>query len=170
MTRIAGLLRTTDRIVVGGALCLSVTALAVIVLINLLEIISRTFFHVSFAWIYETNLLLAAWTYFLGIIPVYARNGDVAVVGLRLILPDNLQALFDRAIYVICTITFAIAAWFTWELIELQLPFRTPGSGIPNALFTAPLLLAFFGLIVVLLNKLVTNEPATAHGIGGIAQ
>jgi TRAP-type C4-dicarboxylate transport system permease small subunit len=142
----------------------------VIVLINLLEIISRTFFHVSFAWIYETNLLLAAWTYFLGIIPVYARNGDVAVVGLRLILPDSLQALFDRAIYVICTITFAIAAWFTWELIELQLPFRTPGSGIPNALFTAPLLLAFFGLIVVLLNKLVTNEPATAHGIGGIAQ
>jgi TRAP-type C4-dicarboxylate transport system permease small subunit len=170
MTRIAGLLRATDRIVVRGALGISVTALAVIVLINLLEIISRTFFHVSFAWIYETNLLLAAWTYFLGIIPVYARNGDVAVVGLRLILPDNLQALFDRAIYVICTITFAIAAWFTWELIELQLPFRTPGSGIPNALFTAPLLLAFFGLIVVLLNKLVTNEPATAHGIGGIAQ
>jgi TRAP-type transport system small permease protein len=170
MTHIAGLLRTTDRIVVRGALGISVTALAVIVLINLLEIISRTFFHVSFAWIYETNLLLAAWTYFLGIIPVYARHGDVAVVGLRLILPVGLQALFDRAIYIVCTITFAIAAWFTWELIELQLPFRTPGSGIPNAAFTAPLLLGFLGIIVVLVNKLIANEPAAAHGIGGIAQ
>ena len=170
MTRIAGLLRTTNGIVVRGALVISVTALAAIVLINLLEIISRTFFHVSFAWIYETNLLLAAWTYFLGIIPVYARNGDVSVVGLRLILPANLQSLFDRMIFVVCTVTFAIAAWFTWELIELQFPFRTPGSGIPNAAFTAPLLLAFFGLIVVLLNKLATNEPTAAHGVGGIAQ
>jgi TRAP-type C4-dicarboxylate transport system permease small subunit len=119
MTRMTGLLRTTDRIVVRGALGISVAALAAIVLINVLEIVSRTFFHVSYAWIYETNLLLAAWTYFLGIVPVYARNGDVSVVGLRLLLPHDKQAMFDRAIHVICTVTFAIAAWFTWELIEL---------------------------------------------------
>src|SRR2546423_5849856 len=125
MTRVTGLLRTTDRIVVRGALGISVASLAAIVLINVLEIVSRTFFHVSYAWIYETNLLLAAWTYFLGIVPVYARNGDVSVVGLRLLLPRDKQTMFDRAIPAICTVTFAIAAWFTWELIELQLPFRT---------------------------------------------
>jgi len=170
MTRIAGLLRITDRIVVRATLAISIAALAAIVLINVLEIVSRTFFHVSYAWIYETNLLLAAWTYFLGIVPVYARNGDVSVVGLRLLLPRNKQAMFDRRIHVICTVTFAITAWFAWELIELQLPFRTPGSGLPNAAFTAPLLLGLAGLIVVLLNKLVANEPAAAHGIGGLAQ
>ena len=69
-------------------------------------------------------------------------------------------------IYIVCTVTFAVASWFTWELIELQLPFRTPGSGIPNAAFTAPLLLGFFGLIIVLVNKLIANEPTAAHGIG----
>src|SRR5690349_3922048 len=121
MTRIAGLLRITDRIVVRGTLAIAVAALAAIVLINVLEIVSRTVFHVSFAWIYETNLLLAAWTYFLGIVPVYARNGDVSVVGLRMLLPRNRQAMFDRALHVVCTATFAITAWFTWELIELQL-------------------------------------------------
>jgi hypothetical protein len=41
---------------------------------------------------------------------------------------------------------------------------------LPNAAFTAPLLLGLAGLIVVLLNKLVANEPAAAHGIGGLAQ
>ena len=169
MTTIAGLLRVTDRIVVHSALGISVTALAAIVLINVLEIVSRTFFHVSYAWIYETNLLLAAWTYFLGIVPVYARNGDVSVVGLRLLLPRNKQVMFDRVIYVICTITFAVTAWFTWELIELQFPFRTPGSGLPQAAFTTPLLLGLLGLIIVLLNKLIANEPA-AHGVSGIAQ
>jgi TRAP-type C4-dicarboxylate transport system permease small subunit len=170
MTRIAGLLRTTGWIVVRGALGISVTALAAIVLINVLEIVSRAFFHVSYAWIYETNLLLAAWTYFLGIVPVYARNGDVSVVGLRLLLPRSKQVIFDRAIYVVCALTFAITAWFTWELIELQFPFRTPGSGLPNAAFTAPLLLGLAGLIVVLLDKLIANEPTAARGIGGLAQ
>jgi len=170
MTTLAGLLRATDRIVVRGTLTISVAALAAIVLINALEIVSRTFFHVSYAWIYETNLLLAAWTYFLGIVPVYARNGDVSIVGLRLLLPRDKQAIFDRAVHVVCTVTFAITAWFTWELIELQLPFRTPGSGLPNAAFTAPILLGLVGLIVVLLNKLIANEPAAAHGVGGVAQ
>ena len=85
-------------------------------------------------------------------------------------LPSSSQAAFDRAIYVVCTVTFAIVAWFTWELIELQLPFRTPGSGLPNAAFTTPLLLGFAGLIVVLLNKLAASEPAAPHGIGGHVQ
>ena len=168
MSKLASLLRATGRIVVRGAIGVSVAALALIVLINVLEIVSRTFFHVSFAWIYETNLLLAAWTYFLGIIPVYARNGDVSVVGLRQLLPHGTRAHFDSTIYVVSAATFAITAWFTWELIELQLPFRTPGSGLPNAAFTAPLLLGLIGLIVVLLNKLTAREPAEP-GASGIA-
>ena len=168
MMRIAGLLRTTDRIVVRGALGISVTALAVIVLINLLEIISRTFFHVSYAWIYETNLLLAAWTYFLGIVPVYARNGDVSVVGLRQLLPSSSQAAFDRAIYVVARSTFAIVAWFTWELIELQCPFRTPGIGIAQR--------GVHGTAPARLRRPHRRaaqqagrerEPAAPHGIGG---
>src|SRR5881394_1903715 len=170
MSKFAGLLRATDRIVVRGPIVVSVAALSLIVLINVLEIVSRTFFHVSYAWIYETNLLLAAWTYFLGIVPVYARNGDVSVVGLRLLLPRDKQTMFDRAIHVICTVTFAIAAWFTWELIELQLPFRTPGSGLPNAAFTAPLLLGLIGLIIVLLSKLAAREPAATEPGGIVSQ
>src|ERR1043165_6293237 len=119
MTRIGGLQRTTDRIVVRGTLAISVAALSLIVLINVLEIVSRTFFHVSFAWIYETSLLLAAWTYFLGIVPVYARNGDVSVVGLKQLLPSSARLSFERTIHVVSTLTFAIAAWFAWQLIEL---------------------------------------------------
>ena len=168
MRRLAGLLRTTDRIVVRGATATAAAALAAIILINGLEIVSRTFFHVSYAWIYETNLLLAAWSYFLGIIPVYARNGDVSVVGLKQLLPARAHAGFDRILQIVSTVTFAIAAWFTWELILLQLPFRTPGSGLPNAAFTAPLLLGLIGLMVVLANKLIEGaRPAGPDG--GIA-
>jgi TRAP-type C4-dicarboxylate transport system permease small subunit len=170
MSKFAGVLRATERIVVRGAIGISVAALSLIVLINILEIVSRTFFHVSFAWIYETNLLLAAWTYFLGIVPVYARNGDVSVVGLKQLLPERAQVQFERVIHVVGIATFAITAWFAAALIELQLPFRTPGSGLPNAVFTAPLLLGLLGLIVVLLNKFVTGERAVNAHPGGLAQ
>jgi TRAP-type C4-dicarboxylate transport system permease small subunit len=170
MPNFTGLLQATDRIVVRAAIGISVAALALIVLLNVLEIVSRTFFHVSFAWIYETNLLLAAWTYFLGIVPVYARNGDVSVVGLKQLLPSGARVNFERTIHVVSTLTFAVAAWFTWELVELQLPYRTPGSGLPNAAFTAPLLLGLIGLIIVLLNKLAEGKPATMTGPGGINQ
>jgi TRAP-type C4-dicarboxylate transport system permease small subunit len=165
---IAGLLREMDRVIVRGSTAVSVAALALIVLLNAVEIVSRTFFHVSFAWIYETNLLLAAWTYFLGIVPVYARSGDVSVVGLKQLLSHGARATFERAIHVISTLTFATAAWFTFELIELQLPFRTPGSGLPNAAFTAPLLLGLVGLIVVLLNKLAMGHPQVSTEPGEI--
>jgi TRAP-type C4-dicarboxylate transport system permease small subunit len=170
MPNATGLLKATERVVVRVATGISVAALALIVLINVVEIVSRTFFHVSFAWIYETNLLLAAWTYFLGIVPVYARNGDVSVVGLKLLLPSAARLNFERAIHIVSTLTFAIAAWFTSELIALQLPYRTPGSGLPNAAFTAPLLLGLVGLIIVLLNKLSEGEPAPTTGPGGIVQ
>ena len=170
MPNFAGLLQATERIVVRAAISISVAALALIVSINVLEIVSRTFFHVSFAWIYETSLLLAAWTYFLGIVPVYARNGDVSVVGLKQLLPSSARLSFERTIHVVSTLTFAIAAWFTWQLIELQLPYRTPGSGLPNAAFTAPLLLGLVGLIIVLLNKLTEREPAAKTELSGIGQ
>lgn len=170
MMTIARLLRATDRVIVRAAIGVSVAALALIVLINILEIVSRTFFHSSFAWIYETNLLLAAWTYFLGIIPVYARNGDVSVVALKQLLPGGAQVVFGRAIHVVGIATFAVTAWFAWELIELQLPFRTPGSGLPTAVFTAPLLLGLLGLIVVLLNKLAAGDQTANPELGGIRQ
>jgi TRAP-type C4-dicarboxylate transport system permease small subunit len=164
MPRLAGLLEQSDRFAVRAATAISVTALAMIVLINVLEIVSRTLFDLSFSWIYETNLLLAAWSYFLGIVPVYARNGDVSVVALRQLLPPSARATFERVIHAVCLVTFAIAAWFAGALIELQLPYRTPGSGLPNAAFTAPLLLGLIGLIVVLANKLATREQPAQSG------
>ena len=82
--------------------------------------------------------------------------------------PRRARPGFDRLIYIVSTVTFAIAAWFTWQLIELQLPYRTPGSGLPNAAFTTPLLLGLVGLIVVLLKQLAEHAPAARVESGGI--
>jgi TRAP-type C4-dicarboxylate transport system permease small subunit len=126
--------------------------------INVIEIVSRTVFDVSYAWIFETNLLLAAWTYFLGIVPVYARNGDIAIIGLRQIVPVRMRADFDRLLDVISAATFGLVAWYAWTLIELQWPFRTPGSGLPNVAFTFPVLLGCVAMVLGLARRIVVGH------------
>jgi TRAP-type C4-dicarboxylate transport system permease small subunit len=126
-----------ERIVAAAAVAL----LAVITLMNALEIVSRSFFDYSFQWIYETNLLLASWMYFLGIYLVYRRSGDIAMVGLRSVLPASARGVYDRTIHVVTGAVFIAVAWYAFTLIELQWPFRTPGVGFPRAAFTVPLLI-----------------------------
>lgn len=154
------LIEATDRVIVRVAAWIATGCLLVILLINIAEIVSRTAFHVSYSWIFEINLLLAAWAYFLGIVPVYARNGDIAIVGLRQIVPARMRAPFDRLLDVISAATFALVAWYAWTLIELQWPFRTPGSGLPNVAFTLPILLGCAAMVVGLVRRIVAGQHA----------
>jgi TRAP-type C4-dicarboxylate transport system permease small subunit len=131
----------------------AVVVLGVILAINTLEIVARTAFDTSFQWIYEVNLLLACWLYFLGIVPVYARGGDITLLGYERLLHGRSRDIYRGVIEIVTAATFAVIAWYAWTLIELQLPFRTPGMRIPNALFTAPLLVGLVGLTLVSLRR-----------------
>ena len=53
--------------------------LAGLVLNNLAEMTARGFFGRSLDWVFEINVLLAVWLYFLGIYQVYFKRGDIAV-------------------------------------------------------------------------------------------
>ena len=133
----------------------AVAVLGAILAINTLEIVCRTGLDTSFQWIYEVNLLLACWLYFLGIVPVYARGGDITLRGYEWLLHGRSRDIYRGVIEIVTAGTFAVIAWYAWTLIELQLPFRTPGMRIPNALFTAPLLIGLIGLALVSLRRAV---------------
>lgn len=120
-------------------LAVVIAILAAILAVNGLEIVARSFLGHSFAWIYEINLLLASWLYFLGIVLVYRHGGDITMVGLKTLLAPRLHDGFERAVAAISAAIFLVVAWQSWLLIDLQLPFRTPGVGIPRAAYTVPL-------------------------------
>jgi TRAP-type C4-dicarboxylate transport system permease small subunit len=152
------LARLVDRAVVpvlGGA---AVFLLAVIMAINVLEIVSRTAFNVSFGWIFEINLLLAAWVYFLGIVPVYARQGDITVLGVKNLLPPAARRPFGAFITLSSAATFALVGWYAVQLMRLQWPMKTPGTGFTNALYTMPLAIGCAGLVLVLVSQFLSGE------------
>lgn len=123
-----------------------VLILAALIVINSLEITLRSFFHMSFSWIYETNTLLASWLYFLGIVVVYHRGKDITVTFLVDALPARVQPVYRAGVQLLSGLVFIACAWYAWKLIQLQWPFRTPGVGYPRAAFTAPLLI---GLVLI---------------------
>jgi len=128
-------------------------ALVAIVMINGMEIVGRTFFSHSFIWLYETNLLLGNWLYFLGICLVYARNGDITVDALLRLFGDGAQRVYLILVNAAGILTLAVIAWFGWELIKLQMPFRSVGFGIPNPLFSAPVMVSAVLMAVILVKQ-----------------
>lgn len=139
----------------ANRVCIVVTtaALALILCINGMEIVGRTAFSVSYAWGFETNLLLGAWLYFIGIYQVYHRNADITVEFFTDRLPARWRAAVATALNIVTCATLAVLVWFGWQLIELQLPFRTPGSRIPTALFTTPLVISAVLMIAVVARR-----------------
>ncbi|MGQ0651547.1 MAG: TRAP transporter small permease [Betaproteobacteria bacterium] len=118
------------------------TVLAVVVLINGLELVARNFFNYSFVWAHEVNLLLASWVYFLGMSMVYARNADITVEYFTAVLPPGVQRIWIAACNVAVIGVLAVIAWYCWVLMRLQADFRTTGLGIPNPFFSAPVFMS----------------------------
>lgn len=130
------------------ATIICVAILAALIVINALEITLRSFFDISFSWIYETNTLLASWLYFVGIVVVYHHGRDITVTFVVDALPPRIRTIYRGALQFVSGIIFIACAWYAWRLIQLQWPFHTPGVGYPRAAFTAPL---FIGLVLIAL-------------------
>src|SRR5262249_35770552 len=142
-------------LLVSTAKVASTLILVAILTANVAEIGARTLFHTSYAWIFEVNLLLASWLYFLGIVAVYDRSGDITLHGYEQVLRGTALRAYRIALELVIALTFAIIAWFAWTLIVLQLPFRSAGVGIPNAAYTAPLLIGLVGMVLIALRRAI---------------
>src|SRR5258706_3831837 len=124
--------------------------LIVIVAINGVEIVTRTLFEHSFIWLFETNLLLANWTYFLGICLVVSHSGDITVDFLFDRFGPRVQRCWLIAVNLVGMATLGVVAWYGGLLIELQMPFRSTGFGIPNPLFSLPVVLGAVFMVLML--------------------
>ncbi|MEJ0071568.1 MAG: TRAP transporter small permease subunit [Pseudomonadota bacterium] len=154
-----------------GVTALTAVLLALVVGANGLEILLRGLFSHSFRWLYESNLLVANWLYFLGMCLVYYRNKDITLDFVLMVLKGRARAGYLIAINLVGIATFATIAWFAVVLMALQLPFRTPGYRIPNPLFTLPVGLSALFIALILISQSLEiwrrgELPRGGHGMG----
>jgi TRAP-type C4-dicarboxylate transport system permease small subunit len=148
---------------------ISVTTCALLVFLvcaNGLEILLRGAFSHSFSWIYDVNLLLSNWIYFLGMCLVYDSKKDISLDYLRSVFGAGAQKWIAILINVIAAATFILIGRYTIDLIQLQWPFRTSGYGIPQALYSIPLLIATVVICLILAKQsaeiLLDRNPSHA--------
>jgi TRAP-type C4-dicarboxylate transport system permease small subunit len=144
--------------------CVVVTALLLSALVvdNLVEMAARALFHTSIGWVFEVNLLLAIWLYFLGIYQVYYKRGDISVDVVTRRLPPAAQRWIGIAIDVIIVATLLMICWYSRNLIAVQWPFKTPGLRLPNPLFTAPVAIGSILMAATMFERLL-QRLATPH-------
>lgn len=155
-----GILRTLTRfcdVITLLLIAASSVMLAAIVLIGGIELVARNLFNKSFVWGHEISLLLANWVYFLGICVVYRHRGDVSVRFFFNALPPRLRRIWSVCCHVLSAAFFALIAFYGWRLIQLQLPFHTTGLGVPNALFSVPVVLSSVILIVLVMQQALAD-------------
>jgi hypothetical protein len=117
---------------------LTMALLVGIVCSNAVELVLRSVFAYSLSWIFEVNLLLATWLYFIGVCQVYYRKGDIAVDVLSNYLPPPTRPERHRRSaerYHVCRDRLVRTSTGIRAVAD-----RTPGVGLPSALYTAPVI------------------------------
>ena len=143
--------------------------LALLVINNLLEMMARTLFGTSIGWVFEIDLLLAIWLYFLGIFQVYFRRGDISVDVVMRKLPLHVQRWVAILIDVVIVGTLLMISWHAVQLIMVQWPFKSPGLRLPNPLFTAPVLIGSVMMSLTMFERLLQRLTSPEHLPSGVA-
>jgi len=99
--------------------------------------------------------MLAVWLYFLGIYQVYFHRGDISVDVVVHKLREEIRYAVFLCVHVAVIGAISTIAWQALKLILVQLPFKTPGTAMPTALFTAPLLIGSVLMALTMLERLL---------------
>ena len=151
--------------------CVASTSLllAMLVINNLLEMVARGLFNTSVAWVFEINLLLAIWLYFLGIFQVYFRRGDISVDVIMRKTPLHIQRWVAILIDLVIVGTLLMISWYAVQLMMVQWPFKSPGLRLPNPLFTAPVVIGSVMMVLTMFERLLQRLASPDHLPSGIA-
>ena len=156
LARLERALGAVARRVDGVEEALTSTLLVVVVVINGMEIFTRAVLNDSLYWVFEVNLLLASWLYFIGICLVYHRRGDITVDFLFNRLPWRVQRPYLIVINIVIVVILGIIVFHGYRLLIVQSRTATLGVKIPNHWFSLPVVLGSLSIILILVKQSLT--------------
>jgi len=146
-------LENTVNVIDKVVLVFVVIALAVIVIINSMEIFSRFVLNKSFFWVYEISLLLGNWMYFIGISLVYKRKQDIQMSYFFDFFSPKVKKIWTFMIDGAIFYFFIILLPQSFRLLLIQSRYSTPGLSIPNHYFSLPLFIGTISVILIIIQQ-----------------
>lgn len=140
-----------------GQMAVAMTSLGIIVLMNLYEILVRTFFDKSLIWIQEISVLLMVWMIFCGFTKIVHEKKDISIdlitsrlnVRIRLVLE-----IFTHLIMIVFLIIFSYAGYM---YMVKQLGIGTLTSDIPRVLYIFPVVMNSVSVGLIYINEMIID-------------
>ena len=128
----------------------AVSMLAIVVMIaaGSIEIVSRSFLHVSYPWTQEVSLLAAMWVYFFAYALVAKNHSYIRVEILVGLLPDAGQRLVVLLSRIFVVLFYLLVVWLGRQTIGLLSAFRTDVLELPDYLYVVPLVLGAADIVL----------------------
>jgi len=137
--------RVADR---TGEILTSLMLLAVIVFYSV-EIFSRTALNTSFAWIYEANLLLVNWVYFIGICLAYHHNRDIVVDVVTKFMGEETKRLYLIGLNIVIVGVLFVVFLYAFPLILVQAETTSFILKFPTHFLSLPVLIGAVTMILI---------------------
>ena len=127
--------------------------LTIVVVINGMEIFSHSVLNQSLHWVYEINLLLGNWIYFLGICLVYYKKKDIVLQIMDRNLSEEVMRIYMIVINAIIVAIVSIFAYYGWLLLFIQAKTKSMDLGIPNFYFSMPVVIGSVSIILIVVKQ-----------------
>ena len=129
------------------------TLLVVVIVINGMEIFSHSVLNQSLHWVYEINLLLGNWIYFLGICLVYYNKKDIVLKIVDRFFNEKFMNIYLIAINIIIVVILFIIIYYGWLLLLIQAKTKSMDLGIPNFYFSMPVVIGSVSIILIVVKQ-----------------
>lgn len=125
-----------------------VAILVVLVAVVLGNVIGRYVFSFALTWADEMARFLFVWLTFLGATVGLARGAHIGMDIIVQTLPPRAARVMQALALVLMMVFLAVWGWYSVELVERSMTFRTPAMGMPRGYIYA---IAPFSAVLMML-------------------
>ena len=149
---------------------IGVVLLGLILIVNGMEIFSRTILDHSFYWIQEFTVVGCGYVIFLGVVVLFQRKANIVIATIYDRLPQKVRgfiSVFSDAM-ILFFVLLAIRSSFAY--VRFIYGGYTQTMSLPMPLVYLPMLICFSTLFLVVLDWLLTDIAALGSGHGDDAE
>jgi len=141
--------------------------LGILILLVLLEVVSRYLFNRPFPWVLELSTVLITYAVFIGVPAMYKGRSLVIIEFVFNRLPGRIQQIVLFFWELIIGFFFIYLMVASYQFMGVQMRYRSPGLDVPVAYFTLPLLLCSISMLIFNLYFILCHLEAFLKGNRG---
>ncbi len=139
-----------------------------LVLLVLLEVISRYLFNRPFPWVLELSMFLITYIIFIAVPALYKGRSLVIIEFVFKRLSEKIQKTISFLWELLIGFFFVYLMIASYHFLKVQMRYRSPGLDIPVAYFTLPLLFCSISMLIFNLYFILTHVETFLKGKGGM--